>query len=421
MRFRELRWLLLIALLVIIARVAFFFIMVPYNPEAQDRDHYLRIARNLADNKGFVLVEPVPTSVRPPIAPCFFATILWLFGDHTLSIAFSNWIVDAVTGVLLYLIALEIFSNRKIALVTALLFTFYGPEMYYSWQALSEPLLQMLLAAFVLSFLRAIRSPSIGGFIITGVLLGATSLTRPIMLYYLPVAIAMLIWLLHRQDRSVVKWAAIVSLSFIVTMTPWTVRNYLLLGEFIPGDSHLGITLFHGSYGLDEPDFLRHREGEEADSFRDELLQARLGPAYEDLTQPQRNRLAKEEAIKNILRYPGRYIVRSAVRFFRMWYLIQSSLSWLSYFILPLHVALLVLTAGAFLYYRGHWGRQGVFLITLILFVNTASAIVRANVRYIIPVIPYVLLFAAVTIVNLWLRITQALPTKVAESAIEGR
>jgi 4-amino-4-deoxy-L-arabinose transferase-like glycosyltransferase len=393
--------------LVIVARAALFFILVPYTPVVDNRDSYWQIARNLIDHKGFSDSKDgvAPTNRRPPIPPYFFAGVMWLLGDYTLSIACSNWVVDAVTSILLYLIALEMFHNKQIALTSSLLFAFYAPEMYYSWQALSEPLFGLSLAAFVLFFLRALRSPSMGSFAITGIFLGAASLTRPTMLYYLPVAIVLLVWLLYPRGKEVIKWAAILSFCFILTMIPWVVRNYLVFDEFILTDSNLGTTLYHNTHALSEPDFLRYRTSDEGSASLKKLLQDRLGLAYKSLPQPQLDHIARDEALKIIRQYPGRYLALSVANFFRMWYLIEGPRSSLSYLVLFLHISLLILTAVAFLYYRGEWLQQGILLIVLILYINLGCAVVRTNVRYLVPVVPYLMLFAAMVSVDVLHRI----------------
>lgn len=409
MKFSELRWFFLIVVLVIVARAAFFFILVPYNPEAQNRDHYLMIARNVVDNKGFTLYNK-PTMVRGPMPVYFFAAILWLFGDHTLSIAFSNWILDAVTGVLLYLIALEIFHYKQIALVSSLLFAFYGPGIFYSWQALSEPLFGLMLAASILSFLRTLRSPSIGGFAITGMLFGVTCLTRPIMQYYLPIAIVTLVWLLRTRGKEIIKWAVALSLSFFMVLIPWTIRNYLISGQIIPVSSHLGVPMYQSNYALGEPDFLRPHPHYEGNSSLDELLQKRFGPAYKDLTRPQRDRIAREEAIKIIRQYPGRYLALSVVRFFGIWYMIYDGSPLETLLVLMINVPLLTLAAIAFLHYRGEWLQQGVLLILLLLYYIAGYSVTITSVRFSVPIAPYVMLFAGVTIVNVLHRIRRTWP-----------
>ena len=406
MNIKELRWLFFIMILVIVVRVVFFLVLVPYNPKPQVRDEYLAIARNVVDSKGFSRIRSdevvVPTSQRVPVPVYFFAATLWLFGDNTLSIALANWIVDAITGVILFLIALEFFGSRSIALTTALLFALYPAEMYYSWQAISEPLFGLLLSMFVLSFLRTVRSPSATYCIITGILLGLTALTRPILLYYLPVAIVLFFWLQHRQqaNKRIINWAAIFSFSCIIVVLPWGIRNYLVFDRVILGSSNTGITLFHGSYALGEPDYLRTRTSREGTDTFNALISHN-----KTLTQPEYDELAKDEAITIIKKYPVRFGVLSAIRFFKMWYFIEGPNAPLSYLALFFHLPLLALTIIAFVFYRGEWWRPAMLLVTLIIFNNLGYAVMRTNVRYIVPVVPYVMLFAAVTIVNILFRV----------------
>jgi 4-amino-4-deoxy-L-arabinose transferase-like glycosyltransferase len=413
MKFSDLRWLLLIIVLVVVARAAFFFTAVPYSPEAKNRDYYLMIARNVVNDEGFSVFGE-PTLIRGPMPVYFFVTVLWLFGDHTLSIAFANWILDAVTAVLLYFIAFEIFHDRRLALMSSLLFAFYGPGIFYSWQALSEPLFGLILAAFVLSFLRTLRLPSTWGFAITGVLLGLTSLTRPIMQYYLPIAIVVtLAWLLRTRGRETIKWAAIFSLSFIVVITPWTIRNYMISGKFIPVSSHLGLPMYQSNYALGDPDFLRPHPHYEGNSAFKELLQERFGPAYQELTQPERDRIAKEEAIKIIRQHSGRYLILSTVRFFGIWYILYDGAPMETFLVLLINGSLLALATIAFIFFRGQWLPQAILLIILLLYYIGGYSVTITSVRFSVPIAPYVMLFAAVSIVSLWDRTKHFWPDKL--------
>ncbi len=427
MNFKELRrWFLFIIILVVAVRAIFFFVVVPYNPVAQSRDIYLEIARNVVAGQGFSGGEKVqPTATRGPIPVYFFALVLWLFGDHTLSIALANWIVEAVTCLLLYPIAFDLFHSKPIAVITSLLFAFYGPGMNYSWQALSEPLFTMLLAAFVLGFLQALRSPSTLRFVIAGILLGLASLTRPIIQYYLLIAIAVLVWILYTHRWTMIKWAIALTASFIIMMTPWTIRNYLLFGEFIPVSSLFGFPFYQSNHALGEPDFLRPRSSAEARESLNRLLQLRFGPAYEELTQPQYDRAAKEEAIKIIRQSPGRYLVLSTVRFFRLWYFVYgasvhgTSSPIVSYLVLIQHGLLFLLAAIAWFYYRDKWWQRSVPLFTLLLYYVAGYTVIHVDVRFIVPVMPYVMLFVAVTIASFLLHLGPIWPDKLASGRLK--
>ena len=72
---KELRWVLLVAVLAVAVRAIYFFALVPWTPDAQDRDLYLQIARNVVANRGFSVGLDtdtiVSTSMRPPF-PVYF-------------------------------------------------------------------------------------------------------------------------------------------------------------------------------------------------------------------------------------------------------------------------------------------------------------------------------------------------------------
>src|SRR4051812_34830273 len=130
-KYRDWKLLMLVAAIALVARVAFFFTYSPHNAcEDMNVDDWLRTAENLVNGNGYTLVGPsIPTAKRGPVVVFFFAAILWLFGQHGLPIIIAQWIVDAATCVLLYLLVLKIFESRRVALVSSLLFACYVPEM----------------------------------------------------------------------------------------------------------------------------------------------------------------------------------------------------------------------------------------------------------------------------------------------------
>jgi 4-amino-4-deoxy-L-arabinose transferase-like glycosyltransferase len=414
---KELRWVLLVAVLAVAVRAVYFFAVVPWTPDAQDRDLYLQIARNVVADRGFSVgldTDTIPTSMRPPFPVYYYAVILWIIGDHTLAIAFSNWGLDAAVCVLLYLLGLELFHDKHIALISSILFALYPPEIYYSWQALSEPSFCFFLSVFMLVFLRAVRLPSVIRFTSTGILLEATVLTRPIMQYYLPIAIATLIGLLYKRGRDIVKYGVWLTFSSLIVIIPWTLRNYFVFGQFISVSSMSGSNLYLDHYTLDTSDFLRPRKYlEESQVSLHKLLSGRFGPDYKDrLTQPERDAVAREEAVKMIVQYPGRYLVLSAVRFFRLWYYIYGVFNFgtsppaVVYAVVAVHSTLWVLAVVAFVRYRNEWIRRSIPLLSLLLYYTLGYSAIHVQVRYVIPVVPYVMLFSSVAIYHLFGHIT---------------
>jgi len=148
---------------------------------------------------------------------------MWLWGDHTLAIAPSNWFSDATTSILLYSMTWEITHDKWIALVSQLLFAFCIPGMCYSWQAIGEPLFGLFLAAFALSFPIALRLLPVRGFVVAGVSPGMASLARSTMLYCLPLAMVMVARLLSKQGKHVIGWIAA---RLFHMSSPWLLAQY---------------------------------------------------------------------------------------------------------------------------------------------------------------------------------------------------
>ena len=145
------------------------------------------------------------------------------------------------------------------------------------------------------------------------------------------------------------------ALSYVITMAPCTIRAYAIFGEFVPGESNIGRILYHDTQALGELGFLRYRSSEEG----------------------------------------------SVLNLFRMWYLIEGPRSGLSYLVLARHATWLAPTAVALSCYRGQWMKRSIFLLIVLLFINLGSALVRASVRYIVPVVTCLLPFFTAVVVDI--------------------
>ena len=78
----------------------------------------------------------------------------------------------------------------------------------------------------------------------SGVLLGLSALTREVALYFVPVLAA---WMLVRRDRaSLVRALALVAATTAV-VAPWTLRNWVRFGAFVPVSTMGGRALWLGN------------------------------------------------------------------------------------------------------------------------------------------------------------------------------
>jgi hypothetical protein len=80
-----------------------------------------------------------------------------------------------------------------------------------------------------------------------GVLLGVISLLCPNLLV-VPILFFAVEWLLGRGERKrIFRRGLVLALFVLVFLTPWTVRNYLVLGGFVPFRSNFGLELAVGN------------------------------------------------------------------------------------------------------------------------------------------------------------------------------
>lgn len=397
--------LVLIAIIVLLVRLIFFLVYTPDVHHALPApDSWLQIARNLVDGQGYSLTGP--TAKRGPTVVFFFVAVLWLFGDGMWPIVIGQWLADVGTSILLFFIALEVFKSRRVAFISSLLFAFYGPGISYTIRAWSEPVFTLALAGFTLSLLRALRQPLSWRFALSGLLLGVATLARPSMQFYPLVLLPLIFWALDRRWSVALSSFAILFASFGLVLLPWAVRNSLIFHAFIPATSHSGRVLYQGNFALGDPDYLRYRNWKESEEALAKVLESRFGPApgdTEGLNEHEIDKIAQQEGIRAIRAHPGRYVVLSLRRFFQLWFSqgfgIPPPLE--SYLTAITNGILLGLATAAFVFFRGTWLWPAIPLIVLVAFNTAVYIAVLAVPRFNIPIMPYVLVFAAQTIVRL--------------------
>lgn len=186
-----------------------------------------------------------PTAQQPPLYPILLAGIFRAFGTYTLAAAWAAVIVNvlagALTAVLVYQVGRRHFSEA-VGRLAAWLWVF--PWMYTT-VAFSVSLTSAYLAALGLGalFLYIPGKPLTGWkWFKLGVYCGFLALLQPALL---TVVCIYWIWLAGTKfhlSRLVVGVAG-----FLLVLTPWTIRNYVAMGRFIPLRDNFGLELWVGN------------------------------------------------------------------------------------------------------------------------------------------------------------------------------
>lgn len=242
---------------------------VDTQPAVSDPQLYHVLAVNLAEGRGYVMLRAEgdhfltgdggqPTAWAPPGYPAALAAVYKLFGAGAESAKVFNAVVGALAMAFTYGVGRLAFGHRT-GVLGALLFAFFPSHVIWSSSVLSESLFSLLFVAALWVLLAARASggqahrppwvlwPSVlGGAALFGVLVALATLTRGQGAVLLPVGAAFWLW---RDGRGAALRQGLVALVVMaVLMTPWFVRNLLVMDAPIPVSSNVGIVLRTGHH-----------------------------------------------------------------------------------------------------------------------------------------------------------------------------
>lgn len=185
---------------------------------------------------------------RPPMYILFLAGIYSIFGHHYLAV----YIIQAILSVFCLFLINRITSrlwNERVGLVALILSALYVPFIGYSGIILSEILFLFFLLVSVYYGLRAIQTGAMLSVILSGVASALAALTRSISLL-LPICIVLLLMIYFPRKvftKASMSRILIFFIAMFLTISPWTIRNYMDTKEFVLIDSISGLNMLIGN------------------------------------------------------------------------------------------------------------------------------------------------------------------------------
>ena len=252
-------WLTLFFILSFVIRLILFFAPIESLTALQgDEQAYSSMAESIFNGTGWQDYAG-RSSYLPPLLPIMLALSYQLFEvDHNsakvLMIILSSFVAPAI-----FIVSKTLFENKlSVSLMTATIVTFYPPSIYYSNMLLTENAASLFAPLILISYLLTSKTHSFWGTIISGILWGLAALNRPVFLM-LPIFLLISQILLQIISRSTCwRWRftnwAIGILVMIITISPWTVHNYLVHDTFVPIHSASGYMMLICNGKLNHPD-----------------------------------------------------------------------------------------------------------------------------------------------------------------------
>ena len=186
--------------------------------------------------------------LRPPGYPYFLAGIYTVFGDGYLAPRIVQLLLGLASVALCYVAGRKTFGHVPAVAAAAFMAT-ASTVIYFEGELHAETLLMPLLLGFFLAMLALRRAPSIKGAVLCGVLLGLAALVRSNVLIFAALVPLWLWWRTRGElpGRRLLGVVGTLLLSAAVAISPTTLRNAVVAGDFVPISSNLGINLLIGN------------------------------------------------------------------------------------------------------------------------------------------------------------------------------
>ncbi|MBN1504976.1 MAG: glycosyltransferase family 39 protein [Candidatus Eisenbacteria bacterium] len=351
-----------------------------------DSRWYFDTAEQISSGKG------IGNSItRAPLYP-YFLSLLFLVSHRLLFVRVCESLLAALAVALVGVAGRRLFSDR-VGLVAAFAAAVYPYFVYLPSAQVSDNLVTLLLLVSVLALVWGRERTSWRHAAVSGVFLGLCMLARPSLVTVVP---ALAAWPVFCRGRGAGlalagKSLLVVAVS-VLTVLPWTARNYAVTGHFVFVATGGGRQFWYGNSAYADA---RTTENPE---FPPELKARLLAQADE----PSRERLLYQEGLRFVKENPGRALRLYASKLANLFQLypsvhtggsigdrppVRAAMAFVSavLFGLSLIGAALVFAAG---------GRATILPLMIVSYC-LGSAVFLTVMRYRLPVDPYLILLAS--------------------------
>ena len=386
---------LLLFLVSIGAQTLLFQVLPPARERNQNGDYfnfYGPVAENLAESKGILNRRGTLASEYPPGFPLLVAGSFKLADavgqDRIAAIAVFNVLISALSCILVFLIA-ELIFTRRVAALAALMWGTYPPDVWLSVQPNTEvPYIPLFLVSVLLTLL-AMKKEKLGLAVAAGFVLGLGGLIRPIAISAAAfLALGLFLFSLKGHRWKGLISGALLMTAFVLTILPWELYVRHHTGGGIPLFTKSSSLVMQGmtSVVTDTPRNLKKTEAPK----RSQVLKLFVDELNADpLT------ILKFLLLKLLRGWYGTYNMQKGYR------------------LLPLQLFYLLLAGFGFRRaYKEHPLDHPQILILLLAVIGAwlTTILTVPLLRYMIPQMTLVIIFAAITVDHLVFRLGQHAP-----------
>lgn len=383
---------------IIALALALRLVVIPVlGPNNEDLYEYGQIAGNIVQGHGFSFDFegrfPLQPTAYSPALYCY-TLVPWftLFGIHLTGPRVMHAALLAGVCWFLYMMG-ERLHSRSVGLIAAAIWAIYPELIFLSVRIVPEnamflPMVWLLFRSQQLPEVRAGRS-AFG----CGVLLGISCWVNPsLQLLGLVVPIS---WRItgRLRGREGLRRLALFIVGAVLILTPWTIRNYVNLGAFVPLRTAFAYNMWRGNH-VGATGTVRTLDGGSADEAITDDYKAYV-EAHMVPDEIQRDRFFAGEVKRFILEHPGEYLHLTLTRLFYFWWRdMTHPLTSNPLYIVPWVLIVIFATIGV-IRIRRDWRRWSVWGLQIVGFTLLFSLTIVLP-RYRMPIYPAMFLLAAV-------------------------
>jgi len=226
---------LLVILISLIIRLFFLILLNPWNNSViqekiliSDAASYHRLAVDIYKNFS---LSGFDAPYWTPGYPVFIALIYFAFGIKIWMVMLFQIVLNVCNSVLIYYLSKKVFDSQIISLVAALLFALCLPACYYTLRILTETIFTFFFTLTVFLFFKNQESNKLGKYIQIGILLGITTLIRPILIYFVYLLVLFVILQKSPLRIKIIK-ISLLMFFFFLTISPWQFYNFMKYNHY---------------------------------------------------------------------------------------------------------------------------------------------------------------------------------------------
>lgn len=413
------RMLPLLFVLILLVKALILFVLLPHFSDQLGPfyclnkfvDNYNLIAHNLAIGNGYRFYPSTAVTLfREPGYPIFLATTFLLLGYSLTAAKVANFLLSVIVAYLIIKIAKKVTRDNLVIIGAPILYLFHPAIIIAESRGGFEILFILFLCLLVISIYRSINSNRNIDYLVTGCILGITTLIKSTFMLF-PIFLIGYLFILERSRLNkiqIVQKSVIVLIAMLLVMSPWIIRNYLLTGLFIPTATVKGTAAFHGQYICKNLTFENRLKDVDREAAKNITILAgkkgyefkKFGGGigyyqffYKTKDEVEFNNFLWEYVVKEYRESPLMFVKCVFKNMLKFWFAGRTWSVTLINMLLQLPMIVLAIIGTYKIFKEGNL-RKVVPLLWIVLYFFIVYSIIHAQARYSVPLIPFMSILA---------------------------